>query len=344
MFLDSGEKLFALPNSGNSSCICRIAYSPIRNTWDIRKAVNSVFEQFRPDLVHVHGLWSWINHLSCLESYRRHLPYIVSPRGMLEPWSLEQKKWKKRFALWLYQLRDLDRSSAIHCTSSIETKNLETHGFRPGIFVVPNGTEIPELTPNRLVNAKKRVLFLSRIHSKKGILLLIEAWAVTAQPDWECVLCGPNSDGHLVEVRRRIAQLGLQNSIRILDEVEGEKKSELYRSADLFILPSHSENFGLVIAEALSFAIPVITTNKTPWAIIEKENCGWCVNDTAEEIGVALRQAMMMSDGERLAMGSRGRALAERQFKWDLVAKELAERYSKIVASCFCPCLQSNND
>ena len=328
LFFESGKKHYQLHQSNAAH---PTMYS-ITQSIGLLNAIRAIFEDFKPDIVHVHGIWTWLNHLCCLESFRREIPYIISPRGMLEPWSLEQKKWKKRLGLWMYQSRDLERASVIHCTSELEQKNLQSFNSRLSSFVVPNGTTIPVLTDSLITDSLrpktiKRLLFLSRLHPKKGIPLLLEAWNAIRPSGWECIICGPDCDGHRRVIERMIASLGLSDSCKVIDAVEGEEKANLFRSADLFILPSHSESFGNVVAEAMSYGIPVITTTATPWSVLNEERCGWCVDGDGKSITLALRTAIQLPSDQLRAIGLRGHEIAKKQFSWSSSAEDLALAY-----------------
>ena len=286
----------------------------------------------RPALVHNHGLWHPVNHWAAWAARAWGVPLVVHPRGMLEPWALEQKRHKKRLALALFQQRDLDSAQALVATSEMELENLRAFGLRQPIAVIPNGVELP---PSGAVDARKgrnpeagtrTALFLSRVHPKKGVLELVRAWAALRPEGWRLYIAGPDEGGHWREVSRLIAELGLAGVIEYLGPVEAQAKAAAYRDADLFVLPSFSENFGVVIAEALAYGVPVITTRATPWAELETHHCGWWIETGVEALAGALREAMNMDDDQRRAMGARGRELA-RRYDWNEIAGQTAALY-----------------
>lgn len=298
---------------------------------EIARQLDSICEEQPVDIIHVQGIWSPLVHYACRFSVERNIPYIVTPRGMLEPWALRQKRLKKWLALWWYQKKDLNRAQCIHVTAQAEADSVRKLGVTSRVEVIPNGTEIPESLPAKHANDKKRVLFLSRIHPKKGLVDLISAWSQVMPSGWECVIAGTDEDGYASEVQNAIRKYGLEETVRMHPSVDGKEKWDLYRSADLFVLPSHSENFGLVIAEALASGVPVITTVQTPWEELISHRCGWWIEDNASALAVALKQATSTEDIELNEMGTRGRALIQSKYTWPAVAAKLATLYRNVL-------------
>jgi glycosyltransferase involved in cell wall biosynthesis len=239
-----------------------------------------VLHEEQPDIVHLHCIWMPFNHIAarCLRNQK--VPYVVAPRGMLEPWSLSAKKWKKRLAMWLYQRRDLKHAVALHATAASEAEQFRRLGFRQPIIISPNGVDLPETMPARTMreDGKRTILFLSRIHPKKGLLELVEAWAkIKGCPNnpfpWHIEYAGPDYGGHLHAVQKRIKELGVESDFTYLGDLSDQEKWNAYRRADVFVLPTYSENFGIVVAEALAAGVPVITTKGTPWQELEGSSC-----------------------------------------------------------------------
>lgn len=169
-------------------------------------------------------------------------------------------------------------------------------------------------------------LFLSRVHPKKGVVELVKAWALAAPAGWRLRIAGPDEGRHWAEVARLVSQLGLGSAVDYVGPVAGAHKAALYREADLFVLPTFSENFGLVVAEALAYGLPVITTRGAPWADLETYGCGWWIETGMEPLVPALRAAMALSNAERRAMGERGRVYV-RRYDWDVIAAETLALY-----------------
>ena len=292
--------------------------------------LDAVLRDQRIDVLHIHGIWTrWLHH-ACAYASRRSIPYVIAPRGMLEPWAMNQKWIKKKLAWWVYQRGDLQSAARIHATSELEKQAIEALGITTQCVVIPNGVEIPESISsqsNATCSDKRRVLFLSRLHPKKGADLLVEAWARVHPSGWECVIAGPDDSGYAKEIKRLISKYKLEGSIHVYPEIEDQQKWQAYRESSLFVLPSHSENFGLVVAEAFGAGLPVITTTKTPWARVNADRSGWCVEDTIEGITSALRAATGFDRHVLSEMGARGRAVVEREYSWRATATQLMCMY-----------------
>jgi len=195
------------------------------------------------DVIDVQGLWTYPS-LANLRHHRRHgTPYVVTPRGMLDPWARARSVWKKRAVRFWFEDAHLAGAACLRATAEMEAEHFRSFGLTNPIAIVPNGVEIPDLRDlPRDRGARRRALFLSRIHPKKGLPYLLKAWAaIEAQrPDWELVIAGPDEVGHTAEMQALARRLGLTRVIWH-DAVRGAEKSALYRSADLFVLPTHAE-------------------------------------------------------------------------------------------------------
>ncbi len=284
-------------------------------------------------VIHNHGIWLPLNHYASVTARRYNIPLIISPRGMLEPWARSYRSWKKMIAWYFYQRRDLKAATVLQATSKQEAGNLQLLDFHIPIAIIPNGVDIPEF-PEPVVKDKtnlKTALFLSRVHPVKGLLNLVRAWAKIRPVNWRVVIAGPDEGGHQIEIEQEIQRHELSDSFSFIGSVADQDKWELYRSADLFVLPTHSENFGIVIAEALASGTPVITTKGTPWKELVENKCGWWIDIGVEPLAEALTKAMNLSSEERQAMGQRGRRLIEQNYSWDKIGNEMLSVYEWIL-------------
>lgn len=286
-----------------------------------------------PDCVHIHGIWSLT--LARRSSYwrRQGIPVVVTVHGMLEPWSLAHKRLKKLIGWHIYQKRLLNRVSALHATSEREAKNLKRLGLKVPIVMAPWGVdtqakvEIDESGVSTVSGNERTALFVGRIASVKGLPMLVEAWAKVRPAGWKMKIVGPDEAGHLAEVKSLVREAGLEADFEFTGALVGVELAKAYETADLFVLPSHTENFGMVVAEAMTHELPVITTHGTPWKLLEEENCGWWVPVSADGIAIALGEAIGRRSDQLSAMGKDGRKIVEARFAWKGVAEQFIECY-----------------
>ena len=295
-----------------------------------------VFEQFILNegfgLIHLQSIWEMSYHHIATIARRHGIPYVVSPRGMLEPWSLSQKRWKKKLALWLYQKRDLDQSACILATAEMEATHVLELGIKAPVRVIPNGIDCSLYqTRTSHEEVKNQVLFLSRIHEKKGIEVLIQAWKRLSpeMPQWRLLIVGNGEPSYIASLRELIRDGQLP--IELLEPVYGQEKLQLYSQSALFCLPSYSENFGMVVAEAMACGVPVITTRNCPWEVLNSTHTGWCIDLSVDSLEETLRQAMSMDAMTRFNIGQRASSLVRERFDYRSIASEMYSLYQSIL-------------
>ena len=293
-----------------------------------RAQLQSGFQAGSFEVVHDAGLWLPVNHVTASTARRFRVPRVVSPRGMLEPWARGHRSTKKGIAWHLYQHRDLERATLLHATSAQEAAGLRRAGLRNPIAVIANGVDLPENAGPRSTSSPRSALFLSRLHRKKGLLDLVQAWAAVRPPDWKMIVAGPDEGGHLAEVRQAVQNAGLENAFEFVGPVGDDAKWDLYHGAELFVLPTYSENFGLVIAEALASGVPVITTRETPWPEIESQRLGWWIPTGADALAGVLHEATGLSPAALGDMGARGRNVIAENYSWSAAAERMLGAYA----------------
>lgn len=281
------------------------------------------------DLVHDHGVWLPLNHKVARWSQQRGVPRIVSPRGMLEPWSLKHKWLKKKVAWFLYQRKDLHTAGALHATAESEKESFRSLGLKQSCIISPNG--IAACKAEKPVVRQKKAVFLSRIHPKKGLLLLVEAWKELAPIGWTMHVVGPDELGHKAQVMEAVQAANLAEQWHFHEPLHGEEKDQFLAEADLFILPTYSENFGISIAEALSAGTPVITTTGTPWKKLLSHRAGWWVKPEVAALQSALQEAVSLSESELFDMGQRGREWVNAEFSWPQIGKQMMGEYKRFL-------------
>jgi glycosyltransferase involved in cell wall biosynthesis len=287
------------------------------------------------DVIHNFGTWTLFNHRISVRARRAQIPQVFCPMGMLEPWSLAQKPVKKRIGWMLYQRHDIECSSAIHATARSEAENLRALGIKAPIVVIPRGIDIPTHQPARqslqMGSSEKTILFLSRIHPKKGLFELVQACTRLKTKNWKVIIAGPDTDSYQAVIEKAVTSAQLQDKFNFVGPVYGEQKSSLFLQADLFVLPTHSENFGVVIAEALAHGVPVITTTGTPWVELNEAGCGWWIPTGAAALETTLSEAISMPSSALAEMGVRGRALVEARYTWPAIIRKHIALYEWLI-------------
>ena len=302
-----------------------------------KKEFEQIVDEINPCVIYIHCIWDTASHIASVTARKKKIPYMIAPRGMLESWSLNQKKWKKKLAMFFYQRSDLRQAACLHATAQSEAEQFKRLGFMQKTIILPNGLTRPKTTPLRFFHpeGKKIILFLSRIHPKKGLLMLVEAVAELKKTSlfngWHVEYAGPDCGHHHEEVQNCIEFHKLYNEFTYLGSLDDTRKWEAYSRADLFVLPTYSENFGIVIVEALYAGCPVITTQGTPWQELETHQCGKWIDMGVQPLVEALREMMALTDEERFQMGQNGRTLVEQKYTWEGAAKKMRIAYEEII-------------
>lgn len=386
------ERVFGLRDEFTEADLARWAPVPVeafaptgwRKPIGYSRQFDAVLERFAPDLCHTHGLWVYPS--VAVKNYRRksERPYLISPHGMLDPWALNNSRWKKRIAWAWFEGAHLRGATCLRALCAAEADAIRKLNLGNPIVVIPNGIDLPQRaagilptgyaspensvgsaggTPaahgqdappwaGKIESGKKVLLFLSRIHPKKGLANLLKAWATFRTPnselrtpgEWVLAIAGWDQGGHEAELKQLCAELQIPftdlreqtpsstlhppSSVFFLGPQFNEAKLACYAHCDAFVLPSFSEGLPMVVLEAWANAKPVLMTPECN--LPEGFQAGAALNIAATETGVAagLNELMGMSESERAAMGNRGRALVEARFTWPRVAAQMEEVYA----------------
>ena len=285
------------------------------------------------DCVHHHSLWLLPLRYGHEAARHRHVPLVISPRGMMSDWAFHHHRWRKALAEHFVHPGAFSDAAGWHATSQEEADDIRALGFKQPVCVSPNGVAVPaeaELAATRAVwqgicpatKTRPVALFYSRFHRKKRLRELIDLWLSAPRANWLLLIVGIAEDYTVVEINSWIAAAGATERIAVFD---GADRPAPYAVAALFVLPSHSENFGLVIAEALAAGVPALVTDTTPWTGLAVQGCGWCV--PWEKYAATLATALTAQPRELAAMGRCGRDWAAREFSWERAARLLREFY-----------------
>lgn len=325
-----------LPEKAIDGChwgFCPVLTGSIRgNPWDAGFAdglTRAVIAQ-APAIVHVHGLWDAGTCAAMRVLHRRAVPLVYSPRGMLEPWALRQRWFKKQVFLTAYLGPILRNADLLHATSLQECDALRRLGFRQPIAVVPNGIAVAAGSATRStagVSSIRKLLYMGRLHPKKGLENLLLAWARVRPPGWQLFIAGMDDGGYLTKLERLSTNLGLNGSVEFKGPQIGNAKWDFLASGDAFVHPSFSENFGIVVGEAMAASLPVIATVGTPWKLLADHGLGWWVEPTPDAIAGALEELAGKEPPVLREMGRRARAYVMNHFEWNAIGREMADCY-----------------
>ena len=296
---------------------------------------------FIPDVMHIHGLWTpWLSRVQHW-AQAQGIKVVLSPHGMLAPWAMAHKRWKKMLPWMLYQKRNIRKADVIHVTSAQEERWVRDLGFTNKIIEVPLGTDLPSKTATHDFPVKY-VVFVGRIYPVKGLDLLIKAWAqLKTRPEaqgWHAVLVGPNQAGHMEELEALAASLGVTTrrgdvagiedaDVTFTGPLYGEAKNEVVRKARLAILPSYTENFGGVVIDALALGVPVLASSKTPWDRLAEAGCGASFEVNADVLVEHCIEWMRRTDTMRSDCGTLGKTLVASRYTWVAVGDKLTAVY-----------------
>jgi glycosyltransferase involved in cell wall biosynthesis len=303
-------------------------------------------QRLRPggfDLILIHATWGDPGRMVAAAAKRTGTPYICYTHGGFEPWAWRHHYWKKQIYWRLIEKRILMGAAGIVVCNEAETAQLRALGVRTPIRRIPWGVELPapEQTPSRerleaffpSLAARSFVLFLSRLHPKKGLDLLIPAFAALARdfPDWLLVLAGPDEGGYRAVLENLVKELGLADRLVFIGMVTGEAKAALLTHADLFVLPSYSEGFPVVVAEAMGWGLPLVITETCYVPEVEREGAGLVVKPEKASLTAAL-QEMLRDDNLRHTCSANALQLARKHFAWEAVARKSLDFYQEVMA------------
>lgn len=316
----------------------------LRYSVDLKNYLVKKLNHSNSIILHVHNLWNYIPFIAYILSNKYKVPLVISVRGSLYKWSLSQSVLQKKVAWFLFQKKMLQNAKCIHVTEEKEMEAVRALSITSPIAIIPNGIELNEFENmntkdeaksnlNLNIN-KKYILFMSRIHPKKGLEYLIKAWIsdIDNYVEWDLLIVGPEYDKkYITKIKKILKENSLENRVFFTGMLTGEKRIDAFGASDLFMLPSHTENFGVVIAEAMAAKLPVITTHGTPWKEIEEQNAGWWVALNQKSINNTLSEALSHSSYELEKKGINAYNLIHK-YEWKYQSDKMKELYEYILS------------
>lgn len=287
-----------------------------------------------PDVLHNHGLWMYPSVASVTWSKLTHRPYIISVHGMLDPWAVTHSYWKKKLASLLYEHRHLTHAACLHALCSAEADAIRRYGLSNPLCLIPFGIDLPLLALAGSTRHEKVLLFLGRLHPKKGLMNLLMAWQrlqhdrMPETTGWELWIAGWDQGNHEQALRTYSREHGLDSSVRFLGPKFGEDKDTLLRSVGAFVLPSFSEGLPVSVLEAWAYGLPVVMTKECNLPQGFSSGAAICIDTSASGIARGLSDLMALSSKDRTAMGMCGRQLVGQQFSWSSYVDHMSSVYA----------------
>jgi glycosyltransferase involved in cell wall biosynthesis len=298
-----------------------------------------ILDREQPNLVHLHGLWTYGSIAVRIWQRRTGKPVVVSPHGMLDPWALRNRGFKKWIALAAYESGNLRDASCLHSLTEHESRSLKDLGFNDRVVTIPNGVDLAKgvALQKQDFSGRRTLLYLGRLHPKKGIAETLVAWSLFQKEPangaarWRLLVAGWDDGGHLQQLRDIVRRYKLEERVTFTGPVFGAQKDTMYANADAVILASHSEGLPMTVLEAWAFAKPVFITEQCN--LPEGFRAGAAFRITTDPKNIAATLASVLPDRNGLIRaGQAGRALAETSFDW----LGICERWVSLYRSILC--------
>jgi glycosyltransferase involved in cell wall biosynthesis len=290
-------------------------------------------------VVHSHGLWMYPGFAARRHALGHTCPLVVSPHGMLEPWALNNARWKKQLVARLFENSNLQHAACLHALCVAEAENFRRYGLKNPIAIIANGVDADEFqfqSENGAlagqfpgVNGRRCVLFLSRLHPKKGLDNLLRAWARLVHDfnDWCLLIAGGGQPSYEQELKNAVIDQGLEQSVLFLGPLYGASKRQALAAASVFALPSFSEGFSVAILEAAATGIPVLLTPECNFPELAGAGAGIEVAPEAASVEKGLRQLFELDEPERRKMGRLGLELVRKSYTWPVIGAQMCQVY-----------------
>ena len=295
--------------------------------YPISLSMRKIIKSFNADVLYLKGLW----RQTSLEAYfwKKTNPnkiLIVSPAGMLQPIPLQNKKFLKLISIFLIEKKLLNKCDILHTVSLLERKFImeSKYNFKKIVFI-PEGLPKNKLKITRKTKFSKKLVSISRIAPIKGLEILLEACKNIDFNGWKILIYGNGSEEYINKLQKIIIKNKLNENVELKKAVFNEEKCKILSEASAFILPSYSESFGIAIAEAMFFGLPIITTTKTPWDAIKRHNLGWFVNPEKEALLNVLQKLFNSSENNLLRIGNRAKSYISKKYDLMSTSKQMKE-------------------
>jgi len=307
-------------------------------------------ERVEPQVIHSHGLWTYLSLAALQVHKRRQVPMVISPHGMLDSWALALSSRKKRMVGRLFQDEQLRRAAVVHALNAAEARAIRAYGVRGPVVVIPNGVAIdpPRSTApapwadHPVVRRPRVLLFMARLHPKKGLKELCAAWRIVqSQPgpgrDWGLAIAGWDEAGIQTELTDYAVREGLADSICFCGPLLGERKAAAFSQAHACVLPSFSEGLPMTVLEAWAHGLPVVMTPACNLPEGFERGAALSCDPRPASIATAIGELARLDETQRQRMGEAARALVRERFDWNSVAGSYVRVYQVVSSGALPP-------
>lgn len=303
-----------------------------------------ILEDLKPDILHPQYIWTYSSKVTLSHHKKNKTPVVITPRGMLDEWAIKNSVYKKKIVGTLFEYEHLRKSACFHALCKSEAKSIRAFGLKKPIAIIPNGVTPPNeneiLPPPSWAEDKswagaKICLFLSRIHPKKGLELLIQAWAdqkeATRKENWKLAIAGWGDQDYILKLKDMVSKLNLDKEIKFIGSQYGKNKSSAFKNASAFILPSYSEGLPMAVLESWSYGLPSLITPQCNIEIGFERNLCIKIETTTSSVGDGLLRLFQMDDQEMDEMSRKAKLVIKDKFDWEIIARDMKNLYEHIL-------------
>lgn len=300
--------------------------------------IHRIVRKENADIIHQQGIWMYYSYATLVEKRKNpSCKLVIEPHGMLDPWAVRNSGWKKKIVGQLFEYENLRSADCIHALCQSEYESIRKFGLKNPVAIIPNGITLPQNPQYDRYHEKRILLFVGRIHPKKGIkemilgLAIVKAQKPSLFNSWEIHIAGWDQNGHTNELKQLVESHDLINEVKFVGSLYGEIKEKALCRANAFILPSFSEGLPMSVLEAWAYELPVVMTDYCNIPEGFEHNCAIKIDTTPNDIGEKLITLFQMSEIELSEMGKRGKKLVSQSFTWKVVAEQTRELYKYLL-------------
>lgn len=292
------------------------------------------------DIIHTNSIWMFANVYQSWAVRHTNCKTVIGPRGTVSKWALSRSRLKKCIFGHIWQYPAMRAADMFVASCQEEANDLRRLGYKQPIAIVSNGVDVPRLMPSPQKIGRRRMFFLSRIHPKKNVELLLRCWSKLEHdyPDWDLSIVGPIAGNEYAESMKKLSMELACKRVSFEGEINGSEKMRFMAESECMVFPTHSENFGMVVAESLACGTPVICSRGAPWGGLVDNDCGWWIPTDEDSFLNVIKHVMSLSRERLFIMGKNGREWMKRSFAWDGIAHDLKLAYEWLLGNGSLPC------